>query len=770
MMRTIRRCSRLLLGGSAAVISMLSVMGDLGSAYAQGPGSTLNYERVDLAVVAKEISDRTKRTFVLDPRLSGTVTIVSPAGVLLSPDEVWEVFLATLEVNNFAAVPIGDKEYKIVPTQQAIKDGGSNGGMDSGGATVTQVVPLRFVDARTAAANLRGLISDSAVVTAIAETNSLIVVDRATNVQRILSVLEELDVDESIVRTIALENAAASEVASTLVEIINSTGVDGRRLGGVSVVAVDTSNTVILRGPAQEVQRLEPLVSELDARGNTKIALDHIYLNHADAEELVPIIKELLGASMGEGAAPAPGNPTVAFHKPTNSLIVNAPPDLQRTIRAIVSRLDIRRPQVQIEAVVVELSNARARELGVQYISGGDNIPVSAASFTGTSPNIVSAAGAAYFLGPGAESNTRTITRIDPNTGQPITETEEVFDQNDPTQAISNQLVTAAVGDLLSFNGFLFGAADQTDDGVYGVLLSAIQSDSASNVLNVPSIVLLDNEAGQLQVGQEIPIVTGQATGDDFQNSFRTVERRDVGNILEVTPKINAGNTVELQIRLEISSIGAFTALTDDIITNKNVVEVSALAEDGQTIVIGGLIDRDQRNTETKVPVLGDIPLLGNLFKGQTRQNEETTLMIFIRPTIMRDAFQADGVTARKYDYVRQQQMRRLRTKEAPIDDVMLNYLGAGNYIQPGLPQPTAQPPMPIGASESGGIPPAMMGPAQPAATPFQSGQPQSLEPMAPRPIDVISGPIVGQPVVGADQELPDSFVPLPPQQDGAPR
>ncbi len=697
-----RKYVRQFLFTAASGALALGMVGGLPAMAQGGGGATLNYEGADLAAVTRDVSLRTGRIFVTDPRLSGRVNIVSPPDLSLSPDEVWQVFLATLQVNGFSAVPIGDREYKIVPSQQAIREGG-NGQSRTLTSTVTRVMPMRFVTAASAASNLRGLVGETGLVTPIVESNAIIVVDTPSNVERIASLVKQIDVDDSIVRTLPLENASASELSNTLLEIIGAQPGDGRRPSQVSVVAVDASNSIIIRGPAAEVNRFTPIVRELDREGAGRVALDTIYLNHADAEEIVPILQELIETSFGgeNGGTIGGIKPSIGLHKPTNALIINAPPEVQRVIRSIVARLDIRRPQVQIEAVVVEISNNTAKELGVQYISGGDNIPVSAASFTGTSPNIVSAAGAAYFLGPGAEGSTRTSFLRDAqgdfvtdDNDNPITVTEEVFDSNDPSNAIAGQLVEAAVSELLSFNGFLIGAANQNSNGdVFGVVLSAIQSDGQSNVLSVPSVTLLDNETAMLQVGQEIPIVTGQATGADFQNTFRTVERKDVGNILEVTPQINEGNTVQLKLRLEVSSIGAFTSLTDDIITNKSTIETVALAEDGQTLVIGGLIDQDRRDTETKVPLVGDIPLLGNLFKGQTRSNEENTLMIFIRPTILRDGFAADQVTARKYDYVRQQQEEYRRGTSQALDDVMQNYLGPGNYVIPeALPTAPAAP------------------------------------------------------------------------------
>lgn len=695
---TLRLLTKSLTACVFGAVSLLAI-----DAQAQRGGATLNYEGADLAAVTRDISLRTGRIFVTDPRLSGKVNIVSPPDLSLSPDEVWQVFLATLQVNGFSAVPIGDREYKIVPSQQAVREGGGAPGGAS--STVTRVIPLRHVGVMTAASNLRGLVGETGLVTPIAESNAMVVVDTPANVARIVDLVRQIDVDNSVVRTVPLVNAAASDVANTLLEIITRQPSEGRGAGQVNVVAVDASNTIILRGNPGEVNRLLPLVKELDQKGAGRMALDTIYLNHADAEEIVPLLQQLIDNSFGgaDGVAPVGGfKPSVGFHKGTNALIINGSPEVQRTMRSIVGRLDIRRPQVLIEAVVVEISNTTARELGVQYLTGGEGVPLTASGFTNTTPNLVSAAGAAYFLSEDDDNDSRTTVTI--GTDGTRTEVTEPVDSTAGTlDGIADQLVEAAVGDLLGLNGFMIGAGGQTSDGsVYGALLSAIQSDGQSNVLSVPSITLLDNETALLQVGQEIPIVTGQASGADFQNSFRTVERKDVGNILEVTPQINKGNTVQLKIRLEVSSIGAFTSLTEDIITNKSTIETVALAEDGQTLVLGGLIDQDRRDTESKVPLLGDIPLLGNLFKGQTSSNEESTLMVFIRPTILRDAYSADSITARKYDYVRQQQRQDGRKNDRVLDDVLKNYLGPGDYFIPGAAQQGGAPTAPAMINSDG--------------------------------------------------------------------
>ena len=668
-------------------------------------GTNLNYEDADLRAVAQDIGLRTNRVFVIDPSLAGTVNIISPPGTTLDADTLWEVFQATLQLNGYTAVPIGGREYKIVRTAQALRESG-NGAGQGGADLVTQVVPLRFVDVREAVNSVRSLVAETGLLSAITETNTLIIADTADNVARITDLLQEIDRDESVYRPIRLQNALAVEVASTLREIANSGVAEGQR-SGVSIVPVAQSNTVVLRGSPQEVARLVPVVRDLDQANTSRTGLNAIYLNHADAEEVVELLRTLLGEQVegGEGVVPGQMQTAVAADPATNAVVVNAPPDTTRLVRQIVGQLDIRRPQVMIEAIVVQISSNTARDLGVQYLSGGNGIPATAASFPGSGPSLISAAGAAYFLGPGSgeiQGGVETTTLPD---GSVI---RTPRDGNQALASVSGEIVQAAVRDLLSFNGFLAGFADITDDGsVYGVLLNAIQSDADSNVLSTPFTTVLDNETARLQVGQEVPIVSGRASGDDFNGGvFTNVERQDVGTILEVTPSINDGNTIRLQTNLELSSISAFAGPNQDIILDKSQVENDFLADDGQIVVIGGLVSNQATNTESKVPVLGDIPLLGNLFKGSSRSSSDQMLMIFIRPTIIRDAETARLATIRKYDYARQRELEASGTRRGPsrLDTLQQEVLGLDPSARraPVVRVPPAEPvPVPASAAPS---------------------------------------------------------------------
>ncbi|MEM9838287.1 MAG: type II secretion system secretin GspD [Pseudomonadota bacterium] len=682
---------------SAAMSSALL----LSSAYGQESRTVLNYEDADLRAVANEVANRTKYQFVIDPRLQGRVNIVSPQGVGLTPDEIFEVFLVTLQVNNYTAVPAGDRIYKIVPIDQGGRDAGPVGSSSISGGTVTRIIPLRNIDARLTAGSLRGIIGQQGSIQAVQESNALIVVDNARNVDRVVEVVRTIDIDKSIIRTVTLENAEATQVAQTVSEIVGQVGGERGTAGRVEVIANPGTNQLVLKGDPEQIGRLLPVITELDTAGRVRGNFGAIYLDHADGEELVPIITQLItGQAQQVGDAGAGGArariggegtaPIVTFHKPTNAILMNASPDMQRTIRQLVAQLDIRRPQVLIEAIVVEIANNTARELGVQYLSGGDGIPITGAQFTDTRPNLISAAGSAFFLTE--EDGVREETQVLDNG---TTVVRQIDDVDADVQAISGQLVQAAIADLLSFNGFLAGFGNVTDDGgVYGVLLSAIQSDSRSNVLSTPFTLTLDNEPARLQVGQEVPVVTGEAVGTDFQGGFRNIERQDVGTILEVTPQINDGNAVTLKVKLEVSSLTALTANSDSPILQKSSSEQSLVADNGQTIVIGGLVDNDQRNTESKVPILGDIPLLGLLFRGQERSEEESTLMVFIRPTIIRNPAAANAVTAKKYDFARQRQLAAERKKSGPsrLERLETELLGVndGTVTEPLVP-PTSE-------------------------------------------------------------------------------
>lgn len=648
-----------------SIIAAFTVLLQAHASYAQEEkncGAELNYDDADIRAVVDEIAVRTGRTFLLDPRVTGRVTVKSPPDGKLCADEAWELFQAMLRVNGFAATPIGAMKYKIVPVQEAPRAAGPVG-KGEGGDLVTEIVRLRYVDAREAAANLSQIINERGVAAPVRSSNAVILVDTADNIARLKKVLAEIDKDTTVYRTIPLNNAAAADVARVLTSLAKEMSEDGGgKASQVSVVPVEASNSVLIRAEPAMINRLSSVVAELDRIGGDKSDLSVIFLNHADAEELAPLLREVANsqqsAAAEEGKPAGPQRATISFHKPTNSIIISGDADIQRTLKNVIAQLDVRRAQVLVEAIIVEMSDSTARELGLQYfVSGteGSQVPFSTTNFSSAQPNILAAAGSAILQG-----------------------------RNDRFADAGGALTDAAIESLLGINGFALGAAGQRGNTLFGAILTAIKQDTGSNVLSTPSVVTLDNQTATLSVGQEIPITTGEAVGNNFQNSFRTVSRQEVGVILEVTPQINEGGTVTLDITQETSSVaGQIISTSTDLITNKRVITTTALVDDGDILVIGGLIDETRDTTEDKVPLLGDIPLAGNLFKKSGRSRKRRNLMVFIRPTILRDQATAEAATNKKLDYLRAREMLYQGAPASDLDRLIDQVTGVESAPEP---------------------------------------------------------------------------------------
>lgn len=643
-----------------AAFAGLAALMQGGAGHAQGAeecGAELNYDEADIRAVVDEIAVRTGRTFLLDPRVAGRVTVKSPPGGTLCADEAWELFQAMLRVNGFAATPIGAMRYKIVPVQEAPRAAGPVG-EGEGGDLVTEIVRLRYVDAREAAANLSQIINERGVAAPVRTGNAVILVDTADNIIRLKEVLAQIDRDTTVYRTIPLNNASASEVARVLTGLAQEIAQEGGgQTGQVSIVPVEASNSILIRAEPALINRLSAVVAELDRMGAAKSDLSVVFLNHANAEELAPLLREVANSqdASASGDAPSAGRQraNISFHKPTNSIIISGDADIQRTLQNVIAQLDIRRTQVLVEAIIVEISDTTARELGIQYfITGteGSRVPFSTTNFSSAQPNILAAAGAALLDGRDGKIG----------------------------DDLDNDIAEAALSSLLGLNGIALGGAGKTKNGtLFGAIVTAIKQDTDSNVLSTPSVVTLDNQTASLSVGQEIPITTGEAVGDNFANAFRTVSREEVGVILEVTPQINEGGTVTLEITQETSSVaGQIISTSTDLITNKRVISTTALVDDGDILVIGGLIDETDESFEDKVPLLGDIPVAGNLFKSSGKSKERRNLMVFIRPTILRDQTSAQQATSKKLDYLRAREMLYTGSAKSDLDRLIEQVTG----------------------------------------------------------------------------------------------
>lgn len=660
--------------------------------------TTLNLRDADVRAFIQDASRVTGRNFIIDGRVQGKVTVVSDRP--LSRSEYFEVFLSTLRANGLVAIPTSNGAYRIQPAETAAAQPGKIG--LSGAARnqfITEVFRLQSIEASSAVDTLRPLVSREGSVTANRGANSLVVADYADNIRRIRSLLQRIDSDGASTELIALKNANARDLATSLQQLITGSSGGGENArGGVAIVAIDSSNSLALRGDRGTVSRFAAIARDLDKRAASGAEVRVIWLQHADAAKLLPVLQQLVGqaaitggsdSTSSSASAPASTTPTpvsapssggrnapvIARYEGANAIIISAPSDMQRTLGDVVRQLDTRREQVLVEAIIVEISDTAARKLGVQFLLGGkpgSNIPFAATNYSNAAPNILTIAGAAA-----ARDLNTTTTTINGNTTTTTT--------NNP---VSDQLAQAAVNSVLGAAGAFGGFATNVgNNGVFGAIINAVQQDNKSNILSTPSVVTLDNQEAKILVGQEVPITTGEKLGNNFDNAFRTVQRQNVGIQLEVKPQVNEGDAIKLFIRQEVSSIaGPVSNNGSDLILNKREIQTTVTVDDGQIVALGGLLDDNERRTIEKIPLLGDIPGLGQLFRSRAKSREKTNLMVFIRPTILRNTEDARKLAERRYGYIRDQQLVLRPNEEPSLDELVRDYMGA----EIPLPAPSA--------------------------------------------------------------------------------
>ena len=615
-----------------------------GAAFAQE--HTLNFRDAEIQAFIDDVSIVTGHSFIIDPDVRGRVTITSQSP--LTEAEVFQVFLATLRVQGFAAVRTAPGVYQIVPEADGSRTGAPLARGQDGDVFVTSVMRLENISAREAIRTLGPMVSGAGAVNAAESGNLVVMVDYGSNVRAMQDVLERLDEDTSVVEIVTLDNISADEMAGILerMRVTTRVGEDERR-SAVSVAPVPASNSILLRGDEGEVARLIALVRRVDAVSRSNQTFRVIHLDHADGETILPILQSFSEAmQLGEASG---RRPAIGFHAPTNAIIMNGDPDVLRELDLVVDRLDLRQPQVLVEAIIVEISDSAARDLGVQFtIAGGgeDATPFATTRFgTGSvQPDLLALTGAIIGLG----------------------EDEEGTDADIDLQQL-------ALSSLLGTRGGLIGVGGQDSAGnLYGLILNALERDTDSNVLSTPSVLTVDNEEASIIVGQQIPITTGEALGANNTNPFRTIDRQDVGVKLEVRPQINEGDTIRLYIRQEVSSvIGPVSQDFSELITSNREIETTALADDGEIIVLGGLIERDDQYAEDAVPGLGRLPAVGRLFRNETRSQQRTNLMVFIRPTIVRSAEEARAVTDRNFDFMVSEQQRATRGESSSLEEIV---------------------------------------------------------------------------------------------------
>jgi general secretion pathway protein D len=667
---------------------------------------TVNLRDADVRAFIQDVSRATGRTFIIDPRVQGKVSVVSERP--LDQAGYFELFLSTLRANGLVVTPAAGGAFRVAPADGAATQPSGGQGRDR---FQTTVINLSFIDAASAVETLRPLVSREGQVTANRAGNAVIVADYADNVARVRQLARQIDQDRAAVRVVALKHAGAREIATSLAQIAQGSA-EGR---GWQVAPVDASNSLVLRGDPATLAKLARTVADLDQAAAAGSDVRVFFLNHADAEKLVPVLQQLVGqpvspasqaapqampaqsafgnanaAAQGQqpaASAPLPAQPTggslgtsgfvpgasigrgqavIARYEGANAIVIAAPADVQRRLGEVIRQLDVRREQVLVEAIIVEISDIAAQRLGVQFLlsgTGGSNIPFSVTNYSNAAPNLLAVAGA-------------------------IAAEKRYGQDNSTTVALRN----AAVNSLLNANGGQFGfGGNLGSNAVFGFVVNAVKADTASNVLSTPSVMTLDNSQARILVGQNVPLATGQALSNNFDNAFRTVQRQDIGIALDVRPQINAGGTIKLTLRQEVSSIATsiVTQNIPDIILNKREINTTVTVDDGQIIALGGLIDENERRAIEKVPLLGDIPFLGNLFRSKSRDRTKTNLMVFIRPTIIRNAEDAAKLTGDRYQYVRAEQARREATADPSIDALVRDYL---NAPIPGAPAAAAPP------------------------------------------------------------------------------
>jgi len=660
----------------AVMAAVLATQGPMAATSALAQSQTLNVQGADIRAFIQDMARSTGRTFIIDPGVTGTVTVSSERQ--LSRTQLFEVFLSTLRANGLVVTSTASGAYRISPAQGAAQ----------GPATVgserfsTEVFQLRNIDAVSAAETIRPLVGAQGQVLANPGANSVVVADFTDNLARIRTLIGRIDVDRTGFEVVTLQNSSAREIAAVLQTVLAPPGGQPGQ-GMVSVTPVESSNSIVLRGDPSALARIRPLIEDLDRRAESADDVKVIFLQHANAESLLPVLQQIVGQQVtpasanavpasgrsGDGgdivarppaaaalAAPLPGQrATIARFPGANALVISASADTQRMLAEVIRQLDQRRQQVLIEAIVVELSDTAVRELGVQWLlAGEDGNPVGLTNYSDRAVPLVPITG-----GSGAGR----------------------LDAADP---LREQLQNLALNTLLGANGFVGGGGGRIGNGLFGFIINAAKNDEGSNLLQTPSLMTLDNEEATILVGQEVPITTGETLLDGNSNPFRTTQRQDIGVKLIVRPQINAGGSITLFLRQEVSSInGVLTNSASDLVLNKRELETTLVVDDGDIAVAGGLLDQNDRLSVDGVPGLSTLPVIGGLFRSTSRQRGRTNLMVFIRPTIIRSPSDAQALAADRWGYMRQQQLNNDPAVEPSLDEMLRDYMRTQAPVAP---------------------------------------------------------------------------------------
>jgi general secretion pathway protein D len=667
--------------------------------------AALSFVNADIESVIKAIGHYTGMTFIIDPRVKGTLTLVSEKS--LSKTEAFGLLTSTLRLQGFAVVTSGDGYAKVVPEAEAklqsspTQVGGVRSSKATGDQIATQVFYLSYESAANLTAVLRPLISPNNSIMANPGNNTLVITDYADNLRRLARIIAALDAPVAAdLDVIPIRNAIASDIAQLVTRLMEPAA--GGDSGRVTVLADPRTNSVVIRAPSQARANLaKSLIARLDQESSSKGNIHVVYLKNAEATRVAQTLRAVVsqdasampqqqqgtqgssitsgtGSQAGQGgqgglgsqqglqggtgmggasntfaqqgqqgaqSGGGQGSGFIQADVSTNSLIITAPDAVYRNLRSVIDQLDVRRAQVYIEALVVEVTSNKASEFGVQWVGA-----------TGDSDSKYRFGGLQNFTGGGSNNSIVNLALA-------------------AAQGTSATNGTSGLTGLPT--GLTFGLFRQVGGELgLGAVARALESDGNANILSTPNMITLDNELATIKVGQNVPIITGSFATNSTTgggNPFQTVDRQDVGLLLRVRPQISEGGTIKMAIYHENSSVDASTRNAESgLTTNVRAIESNVLADDGQIIVLGGLIEDSEGDGEEKVRGLGDIPVIGNLFKYRTRSRVKTNLMVFLRPVVVRSKEASNSIAMDRYDY-----MRAAGAAAQPESSALLRDLGA---------------------------------------------------------------------------------------------
>lgn len=623
------------LGNTAAAQSETATADSAQQPNADKPEFLLNLREADVRAFIQWVADRTGKNIIVHRNVRGAVTVISKRQI--NADEAYQLFLAVLQINGFTAIE-SDDGVRVIPDTDAKTAALPFSADDLKGAQIVmRIVDVEHADVSQLVGALRPLIPASGYIDAHIATNSIIIADSAENLNKLLVLVKMFDKKgQTDVEIVSIVHASANEIVGMLKNVTGAQSGAGGDAGKVSFVVDERSNAILMTGSPVMRQQMRALIARLDipleGEGNTQV----IYLSYIDAKEIVPILQSV-GDSVLRDNKSENKSFSIESSETTNALVISAPPGLLNNLKAVINKLDIRRAQVLVEAIVVQVNNNNGQDLGVAWVTG---------EAQRSNPN-------------GSVAGVNALDGDD--TGRFLAAASGDDDAN-----------KAAL--LVGGSGLTYG---YFKDGDLLAALRAVSSRGKTNIMSTPTIVALDNEEASLLVGQNVPFVTGSQTSgaSDITNPFQTIQREDVGVTLNITPRINQGDSITLEIEQTTENVSASKGDAQDLVTDKTEVKTSALIRDREVLVIGGLIQNSQVKNRVQVPILGSIPLLGRLFRSDSVDNVRNNLMVFIRPTILKDELHVEGLTADRYAFIREKQlqaaMRKFVIERAPplLDD-----------------------------------------------------------------------------------------------------